>query len=140
MRNKDIQRELWREDKEVKSLEDMLRIIRAGDATEQQQKKQAVSNVKSMKCYNCDKYGHKASDCSKKSKLEPKSEFIQINRSCSFCGDPQKCRARDCKAYKYKCSKCNLFGHFDNYCCKGDDMASGSILNKLIQHIFTTNG
>ena len=64
----------------------------------------------------------------------------QINRSCSFCGDPQKCRARDCKAYKYKCSKCNLFGHFDNYCCKGDDMASGSILNKLIQHIFTTNG
>ena len=28
MRNKEIQRELWRDDKEVKNLEDVLRIIR----------------------------------------------------------------------------------------------------------------
>ena len=42
MKDKELQRELWREDKAVNSLEDVLRIIRAGEATYQQQS--ALSN------------------------------------------------------------------------------------------------
>ena len=37
MKDKELQRELWREDKAINSLEDVLRIIRAGEAMYQQQ-------------------------------------------------------------------------------------------------------
>merc|ERR1712082_289467 len=47
VRNKKVQAELWREDNnsgdKEKSLEDILRIIRAEEATDQQQQKQAFS-------------------------------------------------------------------------------------------------
>merc|ERR1712082_335761 len=47
VRNKKVHAELWREDKnsgdQEKSLEDILRIIRAEEATDQQQQKQAFS-------------------------------------------------------------------------------------------------
>ena len=62
MKDKEIQRELWREDKAVNSLEDVLKIIRAGKATLQQQSalsNQAVEGVHPMmKCFACGKAQH----------------------------------------------------------------------------------
>ena len=61
-KDKEIQRELLREDKAVNSLEDVLKIIRAGKATHQQQSalsNQAIEWVHSMmKFFACGKAQH----------------------------------------------------------------------------------
>ena len=61
-KDKEIQRELLREDKAVNSLEDVLKIIRAGKATLQQQSalsNPAVEGVDPMKkCFACGKAQH----------------------------------------------------------------------------------
>ena len=33
-------------------------------------------------------------------------------------GGPEKCRMKECKAYKNRCNKCNLFGHYESCCNK----------------------
>ena len=61
-KDKEIQRELLREYKAVNNLEDVLKIIRAGKATLQQQSalsNQAVEGVHPMmKCFACGKAQH----------------------------------------------------------------------------------
>ena len=67
MRDKELQRELWREDKDKKSLEDILKVIRAGKATHRHQSalsNQAVACVHpAMRCHECGKTGHSVANC-----------------------------------------------------------------------------
>ena len=112
MKYNKIQRELWREDKAVNSLENVLRIIRAGDATHQQQSAlsdQAVAGVRpGMKCFECGNAGHLLANRPTVPKPNPAR-----SDQCGFCGGPRKCRAKICKALNNRCSKCKLFRHFD---------------------------
>ena len=75
MKDKEIQRELWREDKAVNSLENVLRILWAGEATHQQQSalsNQAVAGVHpGKKCFECSKAGHLQANCPTGSKPNP---------------------------------------------------------------------
>ena len=126
MKNKEIQRELWREDKAVSSLEDVLRIIRAGKATHQQQSalsNQAVAEVRpGIKCFECGKEGHLLSNCPTACKPNPSR-----SNQCSFCRGPRKCKAKFCKALNNRCRKCKLFGHFDQCCVRPELKDKGSI-------------
>ena len=107
MKDKEIQRELWREDKAVNSLENVLRILWAGEATHQQLSalsNQAVAGVHpGKKCFECGKAGHLLANCPTVSKPNPAR-----SDQCGFCGGLRKCRAKFCKALNKRCSNAQV--------------------------------
>ena len=70
MKDKDAQRELWKDDKKDKDLDDILKHIRANEAIHINQtalSNQAVAGARpSMKCYECGKPGHQGRNCPSK--------------------------------------------------------------------------
>ena len=107
MKYNKIQRELWREDKAVNSLENVLRILWAGEATHQQQSalsNQAVAGVHpGTKCFKCGKAGHLLANCPTVFKPNPAR-----SDQCGFCGGLRKCRAKFCKALNKRCSNAQV--------------------------------
>ena len=65
MKDKELQKELWRKEESVKTLDEVLGAIRASEAAENQSAmaSQAPSGFSKMKCYNCDKFSHGSRNC-----------------------------------------------------------------------------
>ena len=82
MKNKDLQKELWRKHKDYNTLEEIVDAIRASEAAEDHQNSivgQTKEPTKVMKCYNCDKLGHKAASCpTKKAAEKPASQSLNF--------------------------------------------------------------
>merc|ERR1712239_34210 len=86
MRDKDLQRQLWAENKHLQDLPTILAKIKSHEVADS---RQAASNSESgsfvikLKCHKCGKVGH---------------------------------AQRNCKAGNIKCNTCNLFGHYSSCC------------------------
>ena len=118
MKNKDLLKELWRRNKDYNTLEEIVDAIRASEAAEDHQNSmvgQTKEPTMVIKCYNCDKLGHKAASCpTKKAAEKPASQ--SLNFGCGFCGGKERCSYKNCRAYKLKCNQCNKFGHVAKCC------------------------
>merc|ERR1712239_119916 len=112
MRDKDLQKKMWAEDKHHEDLQNVLATIKSHEAADV---RQAASNNESgsfvarMKCHKCGKVGHAQKNCKA-------GEGKKIPSKCGFCGGSNKCKMKKCKAYNSKCNTCNLFGHYSNCC------------------------
>lgn len=66
MKDKELQKDLWRKDESIKILDDILGAIRASEANTEQQSdliSQAGQFGQTMKCFNCNKVGHHSANC-----------------------------------------------------------------------------
>ena len=113
MKEKELQKELWRKSDEFNNLDKVLGAIRASEAAGDSQA--AYGSIASgssamfkMKCHSCNKFGHGQKNCP--DKKDPSSA------KCGFCGGPQKCKMQKCKAFNLKCNNCNMFGHIKSCC------------------------
>ena len=125
MRDKDLQREIWRKGAEFDTLEKVLNGIRASEGAILHQSVEETSQTvwqqsgkSKVKCHNCDKIGHIAKNC----KEEAKSQASKSGGKCRFCGGPKLCKAKECKAIDSKCDGCNKFGHLKK-CCNANTRA-----------------
>ena len=125
MRDKDLQRELWRKSKEFDNLEKVLGAIRASEGAAHHQSAEAGQAVwqpsrPNVKCFNCDKLGHTSKNYKEGAKNS--NSNLKSHSKCGFCDGPKSCKARECKAFKMKCAGCNKFGHFKK-CCNANTRA-----------------
>ena len=106
MKDKEMQRELWKLDNKDKTLDEILVHIRANEAIQFNQtalsNQTVVGSHPALKCHECGKTGHQGKDCKQQSK-----------KSCGFCAGPKRCVAKNCKAFNNKCGECKLYGHFN---------------------------
>ena len=99
MKDKELQKELWRKSEEYNTLDKVLGAIRASEAAAENQMAAASqaasgsvssgSNVSKRKCYSCDKPGHEAKNCPSRKDPNPKGQIFQLK--CGFCGGPKRC-------------------------------------------------
>ena len=123
MNDRDLQKEMWRKREEFKTLDSVLGAIRTAEAVADHQESvvghtNEKENKKVMKCFNCEKPGHKSRDCLTK-KMTPKSEMRKPavqNLGCGFCGGKERCSYKNCRAYTMKCNQCHKFGHIAKCC------------------------
>ena len=80
MKDKNLQKEIWRKGVEFDTLEKVLNVIRASEGVDHHQSNsteagQAVwqSDRSKGKCHNCDKPGHIAKNCKEAAKTIPRS-------------------------------------------------------------------
>ena len=103
---------------EFKSLDDVLGAIRTAEAVADHQDSVVGStndkDGKVIKCFNCDKIGHKVSSCLMKKSGKPEKPAVKPtnqNFGCGFYGGKEGCSYKNCRAYKMKCNQCHKYGH-----------------------------
>ena len=112
MKDKDLQKDLWAKNEHHEDLPKILATIRASEAAGNSQAAfgaESGSAISKLKCHKCGKWGHHQKDCREREEKSSSSK-------CGFCGGPEQCRKKKCKAYNIKCNSCNLFGHFKSCC------------------------
>ena len=103
MKDKELQKQLWAENKDLQDLPAILVRIKSHEAADS---RQAASNGESgsfvikLKCHKCGKTGHIQRNCKA-------GEGKTTSPKCWFCGGPSKCKMKKCKAYNIKCNNCN---------------------------------
>ena len=93
MKDKVLQKEIWRKGVEYDTLEKVLNAIRVSEGVDHHQTAaeagQAVwQSQGKVKCHNCDKPGHIAKNCKLSNKTSSRTK-------CGFCDGPKLCRATE---------------------------------------------
>ena len=92
MRDKELQKQLWAEDKHLQDLPTVLANIKSHEAADS---RQAASNNESgsfvikIKCHKCGKVGHAQRNCKA-------GEGKTTSSKCGFCGGSNKCKMKKC--------------------------------------------
>ena len=93
MKDTDLQKELWKKDNIYNNLGKVLGAIRASEVASESQTAAAGqaatgSNPRQrMKCYSCDRFGHRINNCPTKS-----AHSSDSLPKCGFCRGPKKCK------------------------------------------------
>ena len=98
MRDKKLQKELWSKNESIKTLDNILGIIRASEAASDHQNsltRQTKEVTKTIKCFNFDKTGHKVAGCPTK---KPATKPTNQNFGCGFCGGKEWCSYKNYRA------------------------------------------
>ena len=117
MRDKDLQRELWRKSDEFNTLEKVLNVIRASEAAAQNQSAEAGQAVWQPGRPNASaSFVTNWATPQRTARRGTKIQSSKTSLKCGFCGGPKRCIVNECKAFEMKCAGCNKFGHFKKCC------------------------
>ena len=100
MREKTLQMELWKKEKTMQDLENILSEIKTFEAAASNLSdnlpdhtgKSSGFSKSEKKCFKCDQLGHLAKQCGTETSKKPSG-------GCGFCSGPKRCKMKSCPAY-----------------------------------------